>query len=264
MTKRLSSLHGALNGPPFYVLIPARYDSVRLPGKPLIDLDGKPMVIRVAEQAALSGAKRVLVATDDERIRQAVNAHGFEVCMTAAKHVSGTDRIAEVAMQQGWPDDVIVVNVQGDEPLIAPSLIAEVAATLNGNRSVAMATACYPISANADYLNPNVVKVVLDDHGYAMYFSRAPIPFNKNKTALADANNFCAYRHIGIYAYSVKFLKLFANTPASALEQMEGLEQLRALQRGHKIIVHLCNQAPLGGVDTWEDLNAVRAHLCSG
>lgn len=261
MTRRLSSLLSGLNAQPFYVLIPARYDSLRLPGKALLDIAGKPMVVRVAERAKLSGATQVMVATDDPRIMRAVKDHGFAACMTKVEHVSGTDRITEVVTQQGWADDAIVVNVQGDEPLVAPSLIAEVAAKLSDDSAAAMATACYAITEKADYLNPNVVKVVLDDHGRAMYFSRAPIPFSRNAVGDMVSKQFGAYRHVGIYAYRVKFLKLFASLPASTLEKVEGLEQLRALQQGYKIAVHVSNQPAASGVDTQEDLDAVRARF---
>jgi len=254
MPKRLANALDTVSTLSFNVLIPARYDSVRLPGKPLLDIAGKPMVVRVAERAALSGAKQVMVATDDERIMQAVQQHGFDACMTQAKHLSGTDRIAEVAMQQGWPDESIVLNVQGDEPLISPTLIAEVANQLNNDRSAAMATACCAISNEADFQNPNVVKLVLDDHGHAMSFSRAPI---------SSGSPFSAYRHVGIYAYRVKFLKLFTSLAQSALEKTEALEQLRALHYGYKIAVHVSSQAPAIGVDTMEDLDAVRARFQS-
>ncbi|CAN4269138.1 KdsB CMP-2-keto-3-deoxyoctulosonic acid synthetase [Methylophilaceae bacterium] len=254
MTKRLANAQDTVSTLSFNVLIPARYDSVRLPGKPLLDIAGKPMVVRVAERAALSGAKQVMVATDDDRIMQAVKQHGFDACMTQAKHLSGTDRIAEVAMQQGWSDESIVLNVQGDEPLISPTLIAEVANQLNNDRSAAMATACYAISNEADFRNPNVVKLVLDDKGHAINFSRAAIP---------SSSPFRTYRHVGIYAYRVKFLKLFTSLAQSALEKMEALEQLRALHYGYKIAVHVSSQAPATGVDTMEDLVAVRTRFQS-
>lgn len=254
MTKRLANALDTVGTLSFNVLIPARYDSVRLPGKPLLDIAGKPMVVRVAERAALSGAKQVMVATDDERIMQALKQHGFDACMTQAKHLSGTDRIAEVAMQQGWSDESIVLNVQGDEPLISPTLIAEVANQLNNDHTAAMATACYAISNETDFQNPNVVKIVLDDRGHAMNFSRAPIP---------SSSPFRTYRHVGIYAYRVKFLKLFTSLAQSALEKTEALEQLRAMHYGYKIAVHVSSQAPATGVDTMEDLDAVRARFKS-
>jgi 3-deoxy-manno-octulosonate cytidylyltransferase (CMP-KDO synthetase) len=174
--------------------------------------------------------------------------------MTQAKHLSGTDRIAEVAMQQGWSDDSIVLNVQGDEPLISPILIAEVANQLNNDQSAAMATACYAISNETDFINRNVVKLVLDDSGHAINFSRAPIP---------SSSTLSAYRHVGIYAYRVKFLKLFTSLPQSALEKTEALEQLRALHYGYKITVYVSSQAPVTGVDTMDDLVAVRARFQS-
>jgi 3-deoxy-manno-octulosonate cytidylyltransferase (CMP-KDO synthetase) len=264
MTKRLANRQDADSTLSFNVLIPARYGSLRLPGKPLLDIAGKPMVVRVAERAALSGAKKVMVATEDARIMQAVKEHGFDACMTQADHVSGTDRIAEAAMQQGWSDDTVVVNVQGDEPLISPALIAEVASLLNKDSSASMATACYAISNEVDFLNPNVVKLVLDDRGHAMYFSRAPIPYLRD--AVLDAvggvtqKRAGAYRHVGLYAYRVKFLKCFSSMPVAALEQIEGLEQLRAMQQGFRIAVHVTDQAPISSVDTEEDLQAVRFH----
>ncbi|CAN1501849.1 KdsB CMP-2-keto-3-deoxyoctulosonic acid synthetase [Methylophilaceae bacterium] len=254
MTKRLANALDTVSTLSFNVLIPARYDSVRLPGKPLLDIAGKPMVVRVAERAALSGAKHVMVATDDDRIMQAVKQHGFDACMTQAKHLSGTDRIAELAMQQGWSDESIVLNVQGDEPLISPTLIAEVANQLNNDHTAAMATACYAINNEADFRNPNVVKLVLDDQGHAMNFSREPI---------SSSSPFRTYRHVGIYAYRVKFLKLFTSLAQSALEKTEALEQLRALHYGYKIAVHVSSQAPATGVDTMEDLVAVRTRFQS-
>jgi len=254
MTKRLANAQDAVSTPSFNVVIPARYGSVRLPGKPLLDIAGKPMVVRVAERATLSGAKRVVVATDDVRIMQAVKQHGFDACMTQAKHLSGTDRIAEVAMQQGWSDETMVLNVQGDEPLISPTLIADVANQLNNEQSAAMATACYAISNEADFLNPNVVKLVLNEHGHAINFSREAIPISSPLSA---------YRHVGIYAYRVKFLTLFTSLPQYALEKTAALEQLRALHYGYKIAVYVSSQAPVTGVDTMEDLVAVRARFQS-
>ncbi len=260
MTKPLSDASTVLKAPQFYVVIPARYASARLPAKSLLDIAGKPMVVWVAERATQSGAAQVIVATDDARIKQAVEQHGYGALMTSAAHLSGTDRIAEVALQQAWSDETIVVNVQGDEPLIEPSLIAEVAALLNRNEQAAMATACHVIDKKADYLNPNVVKVVLDAQAYAMYFSRAPIPYNRGALAeLEWPHSMVAYRHVGIYAYRVKFLKQYASSLPGTLEQIECLEQLRALQQGHKIAVHISGRAPASGVDTQEDLDAVRA-----
>jgi 3-deoxy-manno-octulosonate cytidylyltransferase (CMP-KDO synthetase) len=246
--------------PEFYVVIPARYASTRLPGKPLLDIAGKPMVVWVAERAKQSGAKQIVVATDDTRILEVLKHQGYQVLMTRADHVSGTDRIAEVALKQGWPDDAIVVNVQGDEPLIEPSLIVEVAAMLNNSKDAVMATACHAIHRKTDFLNPNIVKVVLDAQSNALYFSRAPIPYPRDAFAEIDLPvNIPAYRHIGIYAYRAKFLKQYASIQPSALEQFECLEQLRVLHQGYKIAVAISKNAPATGVDTQEDLDYVRS-----
>ena len=244
----------------FYVVIPARYASTRLPGKPLLDIAGKPMVVWVAERAKQSGAKQIIVATDDMRILEALKQHGYQAMMTRADHVSGTDRIAEVALKQNWPDDAIVVNVQGDEPLIEASLIIEVAATLNNSKDAVMATACHAIHTKADFLNPNIVKVVLDVQGNALYFSRAPIPYPRDTFANAELPaDMPAYRHIGIYAYRAKFLKQYASIQPTAIEQFECLEQLRVLHQGYKIAVAISANAPATGVDTEADLAYVRS-----
>lgn len=248
------------NIPEFYVVIPARYASTRLPGKPLLDIGGKPMVAWVVERAMLSGAKQVVVATDDVRIMEALKQQGYDALMTSVDHVSGTDRIAEVALKQVWSDDAIIVNVQGDEPLIDPALIIEVAATLNNSNDAVMATACHAIHNKADFLNPNVVKVVLDAQSNALYFSRAPIPYPRDTFAATDLpNNIPAYRHVGIYAYRASFLKQYAKIQPSGLEQFECLEQLRVLHRGYKIVVAVSVKAPAIGVDTQEDLDYVRS-----
>ena len=236
---------------PFHVLIPARYASIRFPGKPLADLGGKPMVVRVCERAAASGALSVAVATDDERILQAVEAHGHRALMTRPGHPSGTDRIAEAAAALALKADDIVVNVQGDEPLIEPGLIADVAATLARNREASMSTACHTIHDAASFANPNVVKVVLDGKGFALYFSRAGIPYPREGKA-------AAYRHIGIYAYRVSFLSRYSSLPVSPLEQAEALEQLRALWHGFRIVVAVSKDEAPPGVDTPQDLEAVR------
>jgi 3-deoxy-manno-octulosonate cytidylyltransferase (CMP-KDO synthetase) len=243
----------------FKIVIPARYASVRLPGKPLLDIAGKPMVVRVAEQAAATGAE-VVIATDDIRIFDAVKSHGHEVVMTRQDHASGTDRIAEVAQKNAWSDNDIVVNVQGDEPLIAPALIEEVAKNLARHADAAIATACHAIHDNASMLNPNIVKVVIDKQGYALYFSRAPIPYPRD-TFAANRELPAAmqvYRHIGIYAYRCSFLKAYANLQPSPIEQYESLEQLRALWHGYKISLAITTHPPASGVDTAEDLQAVR------
>lgn len=247
--------------PEFYVVIPARYASTRLPGKPLLDIAGKPMVVWVAERAKNSGAKQIVVATDDLRIVNTVKRHGHQAMMTRADHVSGTDRIAEVALAQQWPDGAIIVNVQGDEPLIEASLIVEVANALNEHPESVMATACHAIHCKADFLNPNIVKVVLDSRSNALYFSRAPIPYPRDVFAanLDLPGGMPIYRHIGIYAYRAKFLKQYASLQVSELEQIESLEQLRVLHHGYKISVSISQNAPAAGVDTQEDLDYVRS-----
>lgn len=240
----------------FKVVIPARYASTRLPGKPLLDIAGKPMVIRVAEQAAKSQADEVVIATDFEKIMQVAQSFQVNAVMTRIDHVSGTDRIAETAQIMGWRDDVIVVNVQGDEPLIDPALINEVALTLAHNHQAVMATACHPICDEATFLNPNVVKVVMDVHGNALYFSRAPIPYPRDEVYKQAIQ---AHRHIGIYAYRVGFLKQYAQLSVTELEKIESLEQLRVLHHGFKIAVSVTDNAPASGVDTQADLDYVRS-----
>ena len=245
----------------FIVIIPARLASTRLPNKPLADLGGKPMVVRVAEQAALSGASRVIVATDHEDIRAACAAHGVEACMTRSDHPSGTDRIAEVARLLGLPMDAVVVNLQGDEPLIAPALLAACAAQISA--TVPMATCAHRLHDMADAFNPNVVKVVLDKAGRALYFSRATIPWHRDGFAQSRDTVPAGYvplRHIGLYAYRNAFLQEYPTLEASPLEQIEALEQLRVLWHGHAIAVHVTDSAPAAGVDTPEDLARVRAH----
>ena len=246
---------------PFKVVIPARHASSRLPGKPLVDIAGKPMVVRVAERAVQSGAMEVIVATDHEDVRAAVERHGFPALMTRVDHASGTDRIAEVVDRLGWGDDIVVVNVQGDEPLIAPSLIDQVAAELARGADAAVATACHPVSSIAEFVNPNVVKVVCDVRGHALYFSRAPIPwprdaFATDRTTLPDA--LTAQRHIGIYAYRCSFLRRYGALSPSPLEGFEALEQLRVLWHGFRIRVTEIAHAPESGVDTPEDLERIR------
>ena len=231
----------------FHVIIPARYASTRYPGKPLVDLAGKPMVVRVCERAAQSGASGVHVATDDERIAAAVRKHGFAVVMTRTDHASGTDRLAEAAAQLRLDDQQVVVNVQGDEPLIEPALIRQVAERL---QDADMATACHAIHDAASLANPNVVKVVLDAKGYALYFSRSRIPYPREGEALC-------YRHAGIYAYRVGFLKRYAALAPAPLEKAEALEQLRALWHGHRIAVVVSETDIPPGVDTPQDLDAV-------
>ena len=245
----------------FHVVIPARFASTRLPGKPLLPIAGKPMVVRVAEQAAKSGAQQIWIATDHQPILAVAHEHGFKACLTHAHHQSGTDRIAEVVDQHDWPDDAIIVNVQGDEPLIPPTLIRAVAQHLHDHPACAIATACHPIHDEASMRNPNIVKAVLDKDGNAMYFSRAPIPYPRDAFAKNEAlpENITVLRHIGIYAYRAGFLRAFGQLAPAAIEQVEALEQLRALWHGYKIGVTVTAEAPPAGVDTEADLHAARS-----
>jgi len=248
----------------FIVVIPARYASSRFPGKPLAEIRGKPMVVQVAARAARSGATRVVIATDDARIATAVEQHGFEAMMTRGDHATGTDRIAEVARRLRLKPDAIVVNVQGDEPLIAPSLIRRVAENLNSHRAAAIATAACRIRSAQDMANPNVVKVTLDSSGYALYFSRAPIPYSRDafsKGIRSLPAGLPALRHLGIYAYRASFLKIYGRLPPVAAEQAEALEQLRALVHGYRISVAITATAPHPGVDTLADLRRIRRLL---
>lgn len=246
----------------FTAVIPARFASTRLPGKPLADIAGKPMVVRVGEQAAKSGAARVVIATDHEDVQRAARQFDMTALMTRADHATGTDRLAEVVEQLNMAQDDIVVNVQGDEPLIDPKLIAAVAEMLAAKPDAAIATAAHGISDAAEFFNPNVVKVVRDANGFAQYFSRAPIPFARDAFALTRDSlpqGFPARRHIGIYAYRVAFLRRYAALAPAPTEQFESLEQLRAMHHGFRIAVvdWPCALAP--GVDTPEDLERVRA-----
>ena len=254
----------------YTVLIPARLSSSRLPGKPLADIGGLPMVVRVAQRAALAGAARCVVAGDDESIVAACVQHGIEAILTRKDHASGSDRLAEACEQLGLSGDDVVVNVQGDEPLIDPQLIDAVAQLLLARPEASMGTAAHPIETLADYRNPNVVKVVCDASGLASYFSRAPIPFSRDhadeawwKTVTASNGHagFTPLRHIGIYSYKAGFLRDFPRLSAAPTEAMEQLEQLRALWHGHRIAVHITPDAPGAGVDTPEDLERVRALL---
>ena len=246
----------------FSVVIPARYASSRLPGKALADIAGKPMIVHVAERARESGALRVCVATDHDGIREAAERHGFAAVMTRPDHPTGTDRIAEIVQSQHLDPEDIVVNVQGDEPLIEPGLIRAVAGLLSDTPEAAIATACHPIRSAAEMFDPNVVKVVLDHEGYARYFSRAPIPWARDafagSTSALPAGLPC-YRHIGVYAYRARFLTTFPRLAPSPLEQFEALEQLRALWHGFAIAVAVRHDAPHPGVDTPEDLQRARA-----
>jgi len=246
----------------FNVLIPARYASTRLPGKPLADIAGKPMVVRVAERAQASGAARVVVATDDQRVIDAARAHGVEAVLTRDDHPTGTDRLSEAARLLGFAPEAIVVNVQGDEPLLEPALIARMANVLAEASDASIATACHPIDDPQEAFNPNVVKVVLDHRNYALYFSRATIPWARE----AFGSPVCSlppglplYRHYGLYAYRVEFLARFPTLPPAPVEQFEVLEQLRALWHGFRIVVDITGGTPAPGVDTPADLERVRA-----
>jgi len=248
----------------FTVLIPARYASTRLPGKPLAEIGGRPMVVRVAELARESGADRVVVATDDERIVEAARTHGISAVMTRKEHPTGTDRLAEAASLLGLAPHEIVVNVQGDEPLLDAVLIARVAALLAERRDASMATACHPITESDEAFNPNVVKVVLDAQNCALYFSRATIPWARDAFGRGDRaipKGMPLYRHYGLYAYRVAFLQTFPTLQRAPIEAFEALEQLRALWHGHRIVVEIAGGAPAPGVDTEDDLARVRALL---
>ncbi|NLS13036.1 3-deoxy-manno-octulosonate cytidylyltransferase [Vibrio sp. SM6] len=243
----------------FTIVIPARYQSTRLPGKPLADIGGKPMIQWVYEQAKQTQAERVIVATDDERVANAVYGFGGEVCMTSPHHESGTERLAEVVKKMAIVDDHIVVNVQGDEPLIPPVIISQVAENL-AKSDAPMATLAVPITDEHEAFNPNAVKVVANEAGYALYFSRATIPWDRDAYAKGTKQAVNPLmRHIGIYAYRAGFINTYIHWAPSALEKIESLEQLRVLWYGEKIHVELAKQAPPTGVDTPEDLEAVRA-----
>ncbi|PUE07059.1 3-deoxy-manno-octulosonate cytidylyltransferase [Limnohabitans sp. T6-5] len=250
----------------FTVLIPARMASSRLPNKPIADIAGTPMVVRVAQRALLSQASRVVVAADDQRIVQACRAHGIEALLTRQDHVSGSDRLAEACQLLGLPDDAVVVNVQGDEPVIPPALINEVARLLTDRPDASMSTAAHAISSLEEFTNPNVVKVVMDARQMALYFSRAPIPWwrdGQSGSSFKALPNPAPLRHIGIYGYRAGFLALFPKLPPAPVETMESLEQLRAMWHGHRIAVHVTDEAPGPGVDTPEDLERVRKLLAN-
>ncbi len=247
----------------FTVLIPARLASTRLPNKPLADLGGAPMVVRVAQRCALSCASAVVVATDSTEIAQACAAHGVRAVLTAANHPTGSDRLAEACMQLGLDGRDIVVNVQGDEPLIEPSLIDACAELLGARDDCVMSTAAHAIDSVEEYTNPNVVKVVTDALGRALYFSRAPLPWWRDgyRAGVHQLPDPAPLRHIGIYGYSAGFLRRFPTLQASPLEQIESLEQLRVLWHGERIAVHVSAVRPGPGVDTPEDLERVRRHF---
>ena len=248
----------------FKVVIPARMRSTRLAGKMLADIAGKPLVVWVVERAIASGADEVVVATDHHDIADAVASHGHKVCTTSTAHETGTDRLAEAVGLLGLGADEIVVNLQGDEPLIDPALIRKVASELALRPKASIATAVHPITSAQAFFDPNVVKVVIDTDGYAQYFSRAPIPYARDafaKTRDTLPEGFAAYRHIGIYASRVRFLREYSSLSPTPAERFEALEQLRALGHGHRIAVAFWNEPMEAGVDTQEDLERVRARL---
>lgn len=248
----------------FTVIIPARFASSRLPGKPLADINGKPMVIHVMERAQESGAERVIVATDHPDVEQVIRQAGGEVCLTSPKHNSGTERLAEVIERYRLPDDEIIVNIQGDEPMIPPVIVRQVAENLAGSRA-GMATLAVPIVGSEEVFNPNAVKVVRDAEGYALYFSRAPIPWDRERFAQSNENIGDHFlRHIGIYAYRAGFVRRYVSWAPSELEKIELLEQLRVLWYGEKIHVDVAKAIPSVGVDTPEDLERVRSAMAGG
>lgn len=246
----------------FHVVIPARFSASRLPGKPLLDIAGKPMIQHVYERAIETGAASVTVATDDQRIADVVASFGGECCMTSTEHTSGTDRLSEVIEKKALADDEIVVNLQGDEPLIPPSLIQQVAQGLANHPQASVSTLCERITTAGELFDPHLVKVVRDINNYAIYFSRAVIPwdrdaFSSTTEMLPEGSEH--YRHIGLYGYRCGFLRRYVTWPVSGLEQMESLEQLRVLWNGEKIYVEEAHEHPGHGVDTPRDLAAVRA-----
>lgn len=245
----------------YIVIIPARFDSSRLPGKPLLDICGKPLIQHVYEQAIGGNASQVIIATDDDRIQATASGFGATVCMTRKEHLSGTDRLAEVVRRLDINDDEIVVNLQGDEPMMPAVLLDQVAEALKASSSASISTLCEPITRSEQVFDPNIVKVVTDHAGHALYFSRAPIPWWRDKynhtTSAAVAPDTC-FRHIGLYAYRVGFLKIFPQLPVCELEQAECLEQLRALFYGHRIKVDIASINAGIGIDTPADLDKVR------
>ena len=248
----------------FSVVIPARFAATRLPGKPLLDIAGKPMIQHVYERALESGAQQVIIATDSPQIEEAAQRFGAQSCLTSSSHQSGTDRIAEVAEKLGFAADHIVVNLQGDEPLMPSAVIHQVAENLAGCAEASMSTVCTPITTSAELFDPHVVKVVMDKKGLALYFSRASIPWDRDafaNTTEVLPEQTAHFRHIGLYAYRVGFLREFSQWAACPLEKIESLEQLRVLWNGHRIHVAEAVEVPLAGVDTEKDLSIVRAYL---
>lgn len=263
--------YASIDDAPFVAVVPARLASTRLPEKPLADIAGKPMVVRVAERARAAGARQVLIASDSERVLEAARAHGIDALLTRDDHPSGTDRLAEVAARLNWSDDTIVVNVQGDEPLIDPGLVSAVATHLARHPDCAIATAAHTIGDPAEVFSPNVVKVVLDAQGRALYFSRAPIPWMRDAyqphcaaaaidvAAMPSPEAASVYRHVGLYAYRARFLRTYPQLAQAPIERAEMLEQLRAMWHGERIAVLVTNEAPPPGVDTPADLERVRS-----
>lgn len=249
----------------FKVVIPARYASTRLPGKPLLPIAGKPMVLHVAERAREANAEEIVVATDDQRIFDVVTKAGVDAVMTRSDHNSGTERIAEVTQTRGWNETDIIVNLQGDEPLVPADYISDVAQALAGQQQAGIATLAARIKENEEIFNPNAVKVVLDCNGYALYFSRAPIPWDRDHFTLTGTGHLSDkipfLRHIGIYAYKVGFIRKYIQWSISSLETVESLEQLRILWNGEKVLVATVSDAPEAGVDTVEDLQRVEKAL---
>ncbi len=244
----------------FKVVIPSRYASTRLPGKPLLKISGKEMILHVCEKASLAGAQEVVVATDDERILDRVKQAGFNAVMTSASHTSGTERLAEVANTLQWTDDTVIVNCQGDEPLIPPELIKKAATALIEQDIAQVASLCAPIGDAEEVFNPNAVKVVRDAQDYALYFSRAPIPWNRDVFPARTIDHQAVYyRHIGIYSYTAAFLRRYITWPVCALEHIESLEQLRILYQGERLIVPSVDKVPEAGVDTQDDLDRINA-----
>lgn len=248
----------------YKVVIPARFASSRLPGKPLLNIAGKPMIEHVYEQALATAAEEVIIATDDERIYEAAREFNAKVVMTDKNHENGTDRIAEVAQIQGWDDEQIIVNLQGDEPLMPTALVEQVAQSLMQYPEAGISSLCTPINSGNDLFNPNVVKVILNQDGFALYFSRAPIPFDRQLNAEVPnslSDKITSYRHIGMYAYRARFLKQYQTMQVAGIEKAECLEQLRALWYGVKIHMSVVQEMPAHGVDTQEDLQHIESIL---
>lgn len=248
--------------PDVVICLPARYQSTRLPGKPLLEIAGKPLIIWALESAAKIDAKQMVVATDDDRIAQLVESSGYQAVMTSTEHLTGTDRIAEVARMLSWSDETIVVNYQGDEPLTPAANIQQLISALIDNPQAAIATLYQEINQYEDLINPNNVKLVTDDNGYALYFSRAAIPYSRKCSVLQQLEKGIDYKHhIGLYAYRAKFLKDFSKLIPSKLEKSESLEQLRAMSHGYRIIAKQAKETMPHGIDTPQDIVNFQNHL---